>query len=134
MLGISSLYNFNTVIDNDRILCHRTIPISYPHMLKGPLTCSDAISSNSVDVMLSKIFLILIFTSLFILVGDKLLLSYVSAQVRNGLSANSVNNANVTPHSIGKRSNSTSAGLSANSVNNANVTSHIVGNTTSFRR
>jgi hypothetical protein len=84
--------------------------------------------------MLSKIFLILIFTSLFILVGDKLLLSYVSAQVRNGLSANSVNNANVTPHSIGKRSNSTSAGLSANSVNNANVTSHIVGNTTSFRR
>ena len=62
---------------------------------------------------MNKISLILIFTSLFILIGDKLLLSYVSAQVTNGLSANSVNNANVTPHSIGKRSNSTSAGLSA---------------------
>ena len=83
---------------------------------------------------MNKIFLILIFTSLFIFVGDELLLSYVSAQVTNGLSANSVNNANVIPHSIGKRSNITSTGLSANSVNNANVTSHIVGNTTSFRR
>jgi hypothetical protein len=65
--------------------------------------------------------------SLFILVGDKLLLNYVSAQVSNGLSANSVNNANVTPHSIGKRSNSTSTGLSANSVNNANVTPRSIG-------
>ncbi|MGC2573623.1 MAG: hypothetical protein WA364_19075 [Candidatus Nitrosopolaris sp.] len=57
--------------------------------------------------------------------GDNLLLSYVSAQVTNGDHA---------PHSIGKRSNNASTGLSANSVNNANVTSHIVGNTTSFRR
>ena len=99
------------------------------------------------QLVMNKIFLILIFTLLFILVGDKLLLSYVSAQVTNGLSANSVNNANVTPHSMDKQSNSTTAGLSANSVNYANITphsmgkqsrnsitSHIVPNTTSFRR
>ena len=61
---------------------------------------------------MNKIFLILIFTSLLILVGDKLLLSYVSARVSGGLSVNSVNNANVTSHIVGKRSNITSGGLS----------------------
>ncbi len=65
------------------------------------------------------------------LVGGKLLQSYVSAKVTGGLSANSVNKANITPHIIGKRSNSTSGGLSANSVNKANITAHIIRNTTS---
>jgi hypothetical protein len=76
--------------------------------------------------------IILIFASLTILLGDKLLFSYVLAKVTGGLSANSVNKANVTPHIVGKKSNITSGGLSANSVNKANVTSHIIGYTTSI--
>ncbi len=39
-----------------------------------------------------------------------------------GLSANSVNSANVTAHTIGNLSKLKSGGLSANSVNSANVT------------
>jgi len=77
---------------------------------------------QAIVYVMNKIFLILIFTSLLILVGDKLLLSYVSAQVTGGLSTNSVNKANVTSLIVGKRSNSTSGGLSTNSVNKANVT------------
>jgi hypothetical protein len=76
--------------------------------------------------------IIVIFASLMILVGDKLLQSYVLAKVVGGLSANSVNKANVTAHIIGNKSNSTSSGLSANSVNKANVTAHIIWNTTSI--
>ena len=78
---------------------------------------------QAIVYVMNKIFLILlIFTSLLILVGDKLLLSYVSARVTGGLSTNSVNKANVTSHIVDKRSNSTSGGLSTNSVNKANVT------------
>jgi hypothetical protein len=51
-----------------------------------------------------------------ILVGDKLLQSYVLAKVPGGLSANAVNKVNVTAHIIGNKSNSTSGGLSANST------------------
>jgi hypothetical protein len=40
-----------------------------------------------------------------------------------GLSANSVNSANVTAHTTGNTSKLKSGGLSANSVNSANVTS-----------
>jgi hypothetical protein len=40
-----------------------------------------------------------------------------------GLSANSVNSANVTAHTAGNTSKLKSGGLSANSVNSANVTS-----------
>ena len=75
--------------------------------------------------------ILLIFASLLILAGDKLLLSYVSAQVTNGLSRNSVNKSNVTSHIIGKKSNITSGGLSTNSVNKSNVTSYDF-NTTSL--
>ena len=76
---------------------------------------------HAIVYVMYKIFLILIFT-LLILVGNKLLLSYVSAKVTSGLSANSVNKANVTSHIVGKQRNNTSGGLSANSVNKANVT------------
>jgi hypothetical protein len=77
---------------------------------------------------MNKILLILlIFASLLILAGYKLLLSYVSAQVTGGLSTNSVNKSNVTSHVIGEKSNITSGGLSTNSVNKSNVTSHVIG-------
>jgi hypothetical protein len=82
--------------------------------------------------MNKTIVILLIFASLMILLGDKLLFSYVLAKVTGGLSANSVNKANVTAHIIGKKSNSTSGGLSANSVNKANVTAHLIENTTSI--
>ena len=43
----------------------------------------SVVSASNINLM-NKISLILIFTSLSILVGDKLLLSYVSAQVTIG--------------------------------------------------
>ena len=84
MLGISSRYDFDAVIKNDKILCRRAVSIFYRHMLR-PLVVmtSNVVSAPKINVM-NKIFLILIFASLSILVGDKLLLSYVSAQVTIG--------------------------------------------------
>jgi hypothetical protein len=78
---------------------------------------------------MGKTFIILLIsTSLLILVGDNLLLSYSLAKVTGGLSANSVNKANTRPHVIGNSSNVTAGGLSANSVNKANTRPHVIGN------
>jgi hypothetical protein len=50
-----------------------------------------------------------------------------------GLSANSVNRANVATHTTGNTSELKSGGLSANSVNRANVTTHTTGNTSELK-
>jgi len=105
------------IINNDKIECRRAVSMSYQRMLLSLVVMTGSVVSASNINLMNKISLILIFTSLSILVGDKLLLSYVSAQVTNGDHAP-------------KRSNNASTALSANSVNNANVTR----NTTSFRR
>jgi hypothetical protein len=63
--------------------------------------------------------------SIFVFVAILLFLGMKSSAlaISGGLSANSINSANVTAHTLGNTSKLKSGGLSANSVNSANVTS-----------